>query len=385
MKFVKRLRAKISDVFNSDNTLCDPSLDTLNKILISSRIVSGGINELVSGLRDKKRLRFTKFLIVVYAILSTRSALYFVGRAVKSATLLAVIGDYFAALNINGDIVMFWLGLYSFLLIIWSTVAYRAEAHHYFDIVTDFRKTADGTKTLIAKHLSSSNFRKFKVRSKLTALFITNFRYSIYALGYSLHMYGVYFTYCTYQDVMYSVYTAFWCAICCVWLYYALYLFAFMQAILYLASVHLKMRYKQVNEVVSWCLNNQMAQRQQLMQVLRNTLEEHNEISNLVSKYDRVAKWILFGLNDVCSLIVAVALMASIFGHFPNVLYKFIFIGCSLNTIVVIVFFAGVAGGVHKQVRHLNTIHHLTTNYATTGSEKLRCIECNSSEIWRWP
>lgn len=325
----------------------DPSIDAVSELLVKKGVISGSFNEIAAGNRNQKRHRFTKFLFLLYATVTFRSALYFVARAMNHDTLVMLSGDYFSTVKLGGDILSFWTGACSFLALVWSVVVYRAELNYQLDIMTDFRNVRG--EALVAKHLTGTTFRKWKLQTKFVAMFITSFRYGIHVVGYLAHFYCVYATHQANQNYWYTGYLLVWYAIFMFWLHYVCDMFSSALAFLYLSAVYLKMRFAQVNEKISH-ITMQQCDRKLLSQHVQTVITEHNALSNVVPLHGHVAKWVLFGLDYVCCWIVAVSLTAPTYGQFDSVLFKCAIYGASAQLLGAMVFFGSVAGGVHKQV-----------------------------------
>lgn len=381
-----KFRASINKIINSNKLIdvegssFDPSIDRLAELMLRAGVIGGSLSEIAADSQNHKRHRLTKFLLCLYATICCRSVLYLVARITKRDSILVLIGDYFSTLNFGGDIVLFWMGSYSFLAFSWALIVCRAELRHRLDIMTDFRNS-NGT-SLVAKHLSQANLRELKIRTKLCTMFIKSFRYGIFICGYPIHLYGIYVTHKATENYWYTCYTLVWFAVFMVWLRYICDLVSSLIVVLYLSAMYLKTRYEQVNDSISkiLMLNHDYDSGYQLQLVWR-VIKEHKAISDLVPRHDYVAKWILFGLNYVCSLIVAVSLMAPIYGHFDSVMYKHAINAATVELVCVMVFFAGVAGSVHKQVSDEHETTQMCYMQRVAGATELQRVQLVSSEV----
>lgn len=349
--------SKLDTFFNATSNCAqlDPSIEHLNKYLLTSRIVSSGINDLADGKRNLKRLRATKFMIFTFNIILVRSSLYFIARFLNSDALLTLIGDYFAVLDLGGDILMFWYLAYSVLFLIYLPITYVAEANGHCDIITEFRNSHDGFVTLISEHLSQQNFRSFKIRSKFATLFVPGLYVAINTVSFPMHVSGVYATYVVRENAAYALYNVFWLIVILFWLRFACYTFAMLASFMYLSAYYIKMRYEQVSAKIVDVLSRDFEDSELRASLLLDAIHEHNTISNIVPRHNHIAKWVLFGLNYVCSLISAVSLLAPIYGRFDNAIFKHSITACAYELVVIMLFFAGCTGDVHLQVR-LNEI-----------------------------
>lgn len=352
LKFKNKLNSSRQSQLNHD-----PSIKRFEHLIRSSYTVIGQLDRHLRNIEHSpinKKRRFIAFSINInFILIMVRSLMYF--GTFKNHAKLDLLGDYFWALGLVGDIIHFWLVAYSVLILLFRLVMSHSEKTGHLDILTDFMVVPGQSKSLLKSTLTQANFLKFCYRSKRCIQFVHLYFIGVITTVTVMQLLAMHWAYRSRPNVLMVLYHTVWLMSLQAWLYYACSTFTVLLSVFYLSAMYVEMRFKQINDKCT-LLHVEIRQAGGSKSIslelkLDDIMHEHHEVTKRVSRYNFISKWVLFGFNFICGPIAAVSLFVPIYGEFSDPLLGIAILGLSIQITCTIMFFAGVAGKVYNAAR----------------------------------
>ena len=358
--FLQVVRTKLHSLFRFSNDYApfDPSIDKFERYWYESFMVSGTFDDLVNGRQNVNRSRVFKIIFFVNGVHVFRSFACIYSKWNKLEQLSDYLGNYFYVIGVANYFLYFCTALYAIIVMLNMRVVYRSELDRKLDIITDFRNTTVRNSNFLSR-LTPKNFRVFKQKTKILNLIFKTFEVVI---GVSMQVlsFSVIYLACNKKQIDNLWIPAGYLSsylILHVWIYFAVKGYMLMLCYLYLSATYITMCFNQLNAKFEMIYSAASSSKKIDVKLLTKTLFDYHLLVIFFQRHHGITKCTMFGLHYISPTIVAVAVTICLYGHFEDEIIKWLIQIMCVQLLAVIVFFVGIASGVHTKVifRNLNS------------------------------
>ena len=319
----------------------DNSIDVFERLLMRIYLISNS-SEAMNGQKpiNRRRRRIGQLVKWLFVIQLIRSTLCFYAKYWFQDQLMSdILCDYFALAGIGGDVKQFWNLIFSLININLYNMMAKAEKNRQLDILTDFSSCSQ----LVSSSLSPKETRLYRKTTKVFLLVVNMITIIELISCYVFHTYAFYISYSIRgTPILFVAYTLSLIAIG-FWIYATTICFTVPPLYLFFSAFYVGLRYRSLHQKIKHSMANKCNN-------LDYLLKEFHEIAQFVEKHHVFTKWIMFIFNYYCSMITAVSIVVPIYGNFDSVLFRMAVIVTAVQQVMIMIFFAGVAGSVHQNV-----------------------------------